>query len=297
MTNSIEQDEQRVVGLRLAVLMTCYNRVESTIQCIKTINAQAELDVNLDLFLVDDGSTDGTTQAVLDVRPNTTVLDGDGNLFWCGGMHWAFSEAIQGDYDFYLWLNDDTNLEFDALARLIQTFQEASKQHAAVIVVGSVYDPETGQFSYGGWRRKPGKFGLNSWEKTPPNNSSILCDTMNGNCVLIPRTVVERVGNIDSVFRQGIGDIDYGLRAIKSGCVIIIAPGYYGACKRNDGLGLWCDKNLSLLSRWRKLLGPKGFPIKSWGTFTYRHKGPLWIFAWMAPYVIFWFDALVKRKH
>lgn len=284
--------------VHLAVLMTCHNRVSSTTKSIGALKAQEALNAQIDLFLVDDGSNDGTARAVSDMLPGATVITGDGNLFWCGGTRLAFSHAMQKDYDFYLWLNDDTLLYPDAIQQLVATYHEAAAQAGkALIVVGSTKDPETGTFSYGGWQSRRGKLGTHSWEKTPPENSRwTFCDTFNGNCVLIPREVVQRIGNLDQVFRHSMGDLDYGLRAKKSGCQIVIAPGYMGECKDNDGSGLWTDRNLPIQLRWAKLLGPKGLPIREWGVFTWRHKGVLWPLVWLSPYIRFWIQALLPAR-
>jgi GT2 family glycosyltransferase len=287
------QQNQNLPGIRIAALMTCHNRVAWTTQSVRALKAQIVPGISLDLFLVDDGSSDGTAQAVMNIFPQATILTGDGNLFWCGGMRLAFEQAIKKNYDFYFWLNDDTTLDRDALARMLGAYRGASAGVCkAVIIVGSTRDPETGSLSYGGWRQRPGKLGLISWGKIPPDKERpISCDTMNGNCVLIFRAVVEHVGNLDPAFRQGMGDLDYGLRAIKSGCQIQVAPGYYGTCTSNDNSDLWADGSLPLYSRWQKLLGPKGFPVKAWGLFAYRHKGHLWFLSCLAPYLLFWFKA------
>lgn len=279
--------------IRLAAIMACHNRVSSTTRCVKALTVQNVPGLCMDLFVVDDGSSDGTAQAVADVFPSAIVLTGDGTLYWCGAMHMGFGLAIQRDYDFYLWLNDDTDLDKDAVARLIETHSQVSRQLGdSVIIVGSVRDPRSGALSYGGWRERRGRLGSKSWEKVPPDMGNWLeCDTINGNCVLVPRAVVQRIGNLDPVFRHSMGDMDYGLRAHKKGCATVIAPGYYGTCEINDGTGSWTDIDMPLRSRWRKLLGPKGLPIKEWGIFSYRHKGPLWILVWLSPYIVFWFKA------
>ena len=294
MADSSGQDNQDLPGIRIAAIMTCHNRVACTIQSVRALKAQIVPGILLDLFLVDDGSSDGTAQAVIKLFPQATILTGDGYLFWCGGMRWAFEQAIKKNYDFYFWLNDDTNLDQDALARMLDAYRGASAGLCeAVIIVGSTRDPETGLFSYGGWSQIQKNSGPISWRKIPPHmDAAISCDTINGNCVLIPRAVVDRIGNIDAVFQQSMGDLDYGLRAIKNGCQIQIAPGYYGTCASNDHSGLWADGSLPLYSRWKKLLGPKGFPVKAWGVFTYRHKGHLWFLSWLAPYIFFWIEAL-----
>ena len=294
MVGSSGQDNQDSPSIRIAVLMTCHNRVASTTQSVRALKAQILSGISVDLFLVDDGSSDGTAQAVIKIFPQATILTGDGNLYWCGGMRWAFEQAINKTYDFYFWLNDDTILDQDALARMLVAYRGALAGSCdAAIIVGSTRDPETGMFSYGGWNQFQKKTGLISWRKTPPNmDATISCDTINGNCVLISKSVVDRIGNIDVAFQQGFGDLDYGLRAVKNGCQIHIAPGYYGICASNDDSGLWTDRNVPLYSRWQKLLGPKGLPVKSWGVFTYRHKGHLWFLSWLAPYIRFWFKAL-----
>jgi GT2 family glycosyltransferase len=281
---------------RLATLMACHNRVSSTMASVRSLMAQQEALVAVDLFLVDDGSSDGTEREIAEICPQARILRGDGTLFWNGGMHLAFAEALRADYDFYFWLNDDTNLETDAIARVVETYRQTSAGGMdAVIVVGSTKDPVTGLFSYGGWRTRNRWWGTRSWEKFPPSmEKSLPCDTLNGNCVLIPRSVAKVVGNVDPVFIQGFGDLDYGLRARASGCRITVAPGYVGTCRLNEGPDRWKDRSLSIRARWRSLIGPKGLPMKPLAAFTRRHKGPLWPVSWIAPYAIFWFGVMLS---
>ena len=98
---------------KVAVLLTCHNRVEKTLKCLsKLFGQQVDESVKVTVYLVDDGSTDGTGIAVKDRYPDINVIYGDGSLFWNGGMHQAFAEALKVGFDYYLWLNDDTNLSF-----------------------------------------------------------------------------------------------------------------------------------------------------------------------------------------
>ena len=283
-------------NLRLAVLMTCHNRIANTTDCLEALKKQKPFGASIDLFLVDDGSTDGTALAVSSIWPAATVIQGDGSLYWCGGMRIAFAQAMLKGYDFYLWLNDDTHLDEDALFRIFQTFTDASLQLGnLLIVVGSTCERESGTMTYGGWHQRAGKLFSISWEIIKPQmNRWITCDTMNGNCVLIPRTVVEKNGNLDVNFSHSMGDLDYGLRARKNGCQIVLAPGYYGVCSANNGAGLWVDDSQPIIVRWKKLLGPKGLPIKAWMIFCRRHKGHTWILVWLSPYFMFWVNEFFR---
>ena len=105
---------------RIAVLLTVFNRKKQTILCLDSLFRQEiPEDYSISVFLTDDGCTDGTTQAVLQQFPSkVNIIQGDGNLFWNRGMWTAWNIAAKEyDYDFYLWLNDDTVLKEGALAR------------------------------------------------------------------------------------------------------------------------------------------------------------------------------------
>ena len=84
-------------GTRVAAVMAAYNRRELTLACLRSLGAQQVPGVALDVFVLDDASSDGTSE-VAEQFPEVTVLHGDGELYWNGGMR----RAIAGDYDYYL---------------------------------------------------------------------------------------------------------------------------------------------------------------------------------------------------
>ncbi len=291
---------------RLAVLMTCHNRREKTLACLSALyKQQSPTNLALSIYLVDDGSTDGTFQAVRQSYPQVCLLKGSGSLFWTGGMHRAFAEALEHEHDFYLWLNDDTILYPQALDTLLHTWNELDKQgeHHALII-GSTQDPESNELTYGGLRCtawfRPLNFSL-----VKPMEVSQQCQTMNGNCVLIPHEVAKRVGNVDPIFRHYLADYDYGLRSRQQCCTLWIAPHYIGTCS-NNGLGNEKKyKNLSPSQQLQKLTQPKGllaedavlYSLEEWKVFAQRHGGPFWYIYWLSPYRrIIWSLALNKLK-
>jgi GT2 family glycosyltransferase len=266
----------------LAVIMTCYNRRNITLACLNALYQQKN---HCDVYLTDDGSSDGTTEAIKAEYPEVHILLGNGNLFWVGGMHLAFGEAIKNQYDYYVWLNDDTFLEADAVSKLLQTYQNVIAQgYPDSIVVGSTKDSTTGKATYGG-AVKSKKWYSNKFEFLEPSSVIQACDAMYGNCVLIPKSVAAKVGNIDTAFVHSLGDLDYALRARKLGCQIWVAPGYIGTCTKNSIRNSWADTNLNILERLKKVMQIKGFPLKSWTIFCSRHSGPFWIFYWFLPYI------------
>jgi GT2 family glycosyltransferase len=269
-------------GTRVAAVMAAYNRRELTLACLRSLRAQQVPGAALDVFVLDDASSDGTSEAIAEQFPDVTVLHGDGELHWNGGMRRAFGAAIAGDYDYYLWMNDDTGLDDGGLAVLLDTARQLRERgHEAVIVAGSTRHPDTGELTYGGvvhpYRWRPLRAEL-----VEPGDAPRPCDTTNGNATLISRAVVQRIGNIDPAFVQQMGDFDYGLRARAAGCSVWVAPGTVGTCashpeRRTDEQPLW-EELRRLWSRKQLKPGP-------WAVYCRRWAGRLWPMYWLSPYV------------
>lgn len=272
---------------RIAVLMTCHDRKDTTIACLHKLMSQESLEnVSVQVFLVDDGCTDRTGEAVRNCFPNVKVLKGDGSLFWCGGMRLAFGEALKKDFDYYLWLNDDSMLFSNAIQKLLDTtFSLQRKIGKDVIVAGSMQDAQTKLLTYGGSKRlsylRPLSF---LWVK--PSDDPHSCDVVNGNCVLIPRNIAKVTGNLSSDFTHGLGDYYYSLRARSNGFSCWITPGFVGTCSRNSFKGSCKDNALSIRLRANKLSKPTGFPpAKEYMLFIRRHGGILWPIYWLRTYI------------
>lgn len=267
------------------MLIACYNRKDKTLSCLRSVFSQ-KADAALHVILVDDGSSDGTAEAVALEFPTVQIIKGTGTLYWNRSMRIAFTAALEQGYDYYLWLNDDTVLYPDALGRLLK---EAGKIHEkqgnAFIIAGSTVDRVTGNLTYGGVNRTskwhPGRFELVQPSQTEP----IPCDTINGNCVLISHEAAQKVGNLDPHFPHAIGDFDYGLRAGKKGIPVYVCSGFIGTCLHDPVSGSWQDSSLPFLSRLIKKESSKGLPFFPWLRFCIRHGGVAGIIASIFPCV------------
>ena len=109
--------------------------------------------------------------------------------------------------------------------------------------------------------------------------------TMNGNIVLVPMSVFERLGPIDSVYSHGIGDIDYGLRAGMIGIGVIAAVGVHGVCESHDAITTWTNPEVPLATRWRVLHTPLGMPPREWLHFVRLHAGWRWPISFLKIYL------------
>ena len=270
--------------LSIAVIVACHNRRAKTIACLTSLKHQTA-DVAIRLFLFDDGSTDGTADAVREIWPDATIASGDGSAFWAGGMRVAFDEALRAGADHYLWLNDDVVLAPDGLVRLVDTATLLRRAgHAIHLIGGAVTDPRSGRTSYGGIVR-PSPWWPVWFDRLGPDPvRPRRCDTLNGNVVLFPAATVTACGSIDPVYRHTLADLDYGLRVNALGGWVGLAHGHVGTCDVNHGGTRWLNPRLSLRERWRVVGTPLGLPLGPWLHFVRRHGGPVWPLFVALPY-------------
>lgn len=234
--------------IRIAILLTCHNRREKTIKCLYALyNAYWAQNLIFEVFLVDDASSDGTADAIAEKYPEVNVIAGNGNLFWNRGMHLAWETAAQkGDFDYYLWLNDDTII----LENAIQELMECAVERPGALICGAIRSEESESFTYGG------RDMTNN--EVIPNGRIQNSYTINGNCVLVSKEIHDKVGKLDPIFPHAIGDYEYGLRVLKAGFGVISTRYYIGYCERNAALPKWCYAKYSLKERVKALYSPLG---------------------------------------
>lgn len=241
---------------KIAVLLTSFNRRDITLECLHSLQLQDGFHkkYELNIFLVDDGSTDGTSDAVNSKFPEVNVIQGTGSLYWNRGMHLAWKTAVEYNekFDFYLWLNDDVVLYKNALSHLIDCAEQSEDKG---IICGVFEEKQnSGVISYGGGNLK-GKTYKPNLLHTEMLQS---CNIINGNCVLIPEVVYTKVGLIDPIFPHALGDHDYGLRAKKKGIISYTTVKIIGACSKNELPPKWCLPSVPFIKRLKALYSPLG---------------------------------------
>ena len=246
----------------IAVLLTVYNRKRQTIICLDELFKQRlPDDCVLEVWLTDDGCTDGTKEEVSRMFPSVHIIHGDGSLFWNRGMWTAWNVSSKNkDYDYYLWLNDDTILFPNSLRKLLEEIEELENR---AILVG-VCTNNKQETTYGGYINR---------KRLDPNGNLCKVDYFNGNIVLVPRYVFKRLGNLDYYYRHSHGDTDYGRRASKIGICSYITKEYLGFCDRHENLNNWCDPSIPFKKRWNSLFKPTGYSPKEVFYYEKTHNG------------------------
>ena len=262
--------------MRIAVLLTCHNRVEKTLAILRSLmRLTRPAESRLDVFLNDDGSTDGTGDQVREFGKNSNdftlvVINGSGNDYWCGGMRRAWAAALESGrkYDYFLWANDDVVLRADALMELLDVATDAANAPIGV-VCGCFCDSDTGEFTYGG--RDERRLLL-------PNGKAQKCRYIHGNAVLVPHETYEKIGMFDGRWTHGFGDTDYGLMCIEAGLNCLTTAKYIGTCKQHKIKGPWFSSSVPFQKRWELMWKPVGGAYSEFVAFRRKHYPFRWPF-------------------
>ena len=118
------------------------------------------------------------------------------------------------------------------------------------IIIGTTLNSEKNQITYGGFDQH-GHLITDIKGMTE-------CYTWNGNIVLIPQYVYNRIGKNDPIFHHAIGDTDYGLRARKAGIISFLSDVPCGICNLHLSVPKWKDPAVPLLKRFQYLYMPGG---------------------------------------
>lgn len=251
--------------MKIAILLTCFNRKELTLKCLDALHKSLALSkdkLEYSIYLTDDGSTDGTSLAVLKAYPNINVLRGTGNLYWAGGMRNSWNEALKNDYDGYLLLNDDTFVFENLIIEIERAINYCTgKYNKNGIFVGSTKDKLTEKLTYGG-SNFINKF-KGTYNMLIPNTSYQSCQLGNANIMFVHKDVVNEIGVLSKKYTHGVADYDYSYNAFKHKIPVIVLPNYLGYCSANVQNKNKMLLNLKTISeRYKYLISPTGLAIK-----------------------------------
>jgi GT2 family glycosyltransferase len=239
--------------MRIAVLVTVHNRVTTTVRGLSelaSLTARMSEDFQFSVFLVDDGSTDGTSARVRELPLDMTIVRGSGSLYWNRGMALAYESARASarEFDAYMLYNDDVLLD-DNFGEFLRKFRDLGNG----ILVGAFREPASGEISYSGFVRV-GRLRPFAFRNPQLTGTLVPVDTFNGNVVLIPANVFETLGGLDPVYTHAYGDADLGLRAKAIGVRSYVYASPIGFCERGKPL----DERIraaDFRGRWKLLFG------------------------------------------
>jgi GT2 family glycosyltransferase len=243
---------------KVFIIIPVHNRKNTTLQCLSNLRKCVDHDYHI--AVIDDGSDDGTSQAIFDEYPEVIVLHGSGNLWWTGAICLGMKYAYEQKADYFFWLNDDTFSSIETLSLMV----EKCKKNPNTIVSAQCYSDQNFQIpTYGG--QKKSFLSLTLFHT--PSGENYPCDCMSGNLVCFPRSIVDKIGFPPSKYLpHQMADILYTWKAKKEGYELLVCGDATAICEFNPYEEGWSTSNISMLNRWQNLLSYKSnlYPPAFW---------------------------------
>jgi GT2 family glycosyltransferase len=213
--------------MKLSVIIVNYNVQHFLEQCLHSVR-KASKDLNMEVFVVDNNSVDGSVQMVKEKFPETILIENKKNT----GFSYANNQAIRiskGEY--VLLLNPDTVVEEDTFRKVVDFMDvhpDAGGLGVKMLDGKGNFLPESKRglptpsvafFKIFGFskifpRSKTfGKYHLGFLDKDKTHEVEIL----SGAFMLMRRSVLDKVGLLDETFFMYGEDIDLSYRIILGG--------------------------------------------------------------------------------
>jgi GT2 family glycosyltransferase len=206
------------------IIVLTWNGREDTIACLKSL--QEITYPNYRILLVDNASTDGTVEAIRRDFPAVEVLVNESNFRFAGGNNAGIRHAVANGADYILLLNNDTTVAPDFLTELVRAIH--GDEHLGMASPKIYYYDQPRRIWFAGgriewWRGWFSHIGIREDDRGQ-YNAPARVDYLTACCVLVKRTVIERVGVLDEGYFMYGEDADWSIRAARAGYGLQYVP-------------------------------------------------------------------------
>jgi len=213
------------VSRLVVVCVLSWNGREDTLACLDALGHVTY--ERLQVVVVDNGSVDGSADAVEAAFPSVSVLRLAENRGFAGGMNVAFREALRSGGEYVLALNNDMVVDPGFVAPLVAALSSDPRAAAACSQVLFADPPD--RIWYAGARYRPkrgyqGRHSLYGKSPLPPGTPPYETDRACAGAMLVPRRALERVGWLDEELFAYAEDVDWSLRARREGLHVLVVP-------------------------------------------------------------------------
>ncbi len=216
-------------GIDLSVVIVSWNTRQLLADCLASV-PEACADLSVEVFVVDNDSSDGSAEMVATDFPQVRLLRSGGNLGFTAGNNLALP-ATSGHW--ILLLNPDTVCPPGSLARLVHFAATREPEEELGAVGPRLIDANGSPVISFGWfpslrfhwlefldplRLLPGSWCRDRVVHTPSREeASHPVEYVMGACLLMPRAAYDEIGPLDERFFMYFEETDWCLRARQTG--------------------------------------------------------------------------------
>jgi GT2 family glycosyltransferase len=205
-----------------AVCLLNWNGREDTLRCLDALRHVAGDSI---VVVADNGSEDGSVDAIRAAHPEAELIENGANLGFSGGYNRAIRHAFGLGAAWVVLLNNDAQLDPGALLALQDA---AARRPAAGILAGRLLEPD-GRVQWAGQRvallsgysGRPRGYGR---EDGPEFQVEGPVERAVGALMAVSRAAVEAAGELDEDLFAYVEDVDWSLRIREAGFECILVP-------------------------------------------------------------------------
>lgn len=220
--------------IRVGIVAPVHNRKDLTLLCLRSVSRLESTGLDIHTVIVDDGSTDGTSEAISNEFPSVEIIRGDGNLWFTEGTNVGVRAALKHDPKYVLIMNDDQVFDAASLRSMISTAERWPRSVVGPLLL--LWDTPHRLFQVapvwetfkGGWRH----WSRQTVWTIPEKPWSV--DLIVGNCVLVPAQAIRECGLMDSKRFPNFGDAEYTPRLKRGGWRLVLDPRARVFCQPNN---------------------------------------------------------------
>jgi len=211
------RDEPGQDALRVACVVLNYNGRDVTLEALGSLTGMDY--PAYDVIVVDNGSTDGSFEAIAEQYPEVVQVRTEKNLGPAGGANLGLRHALERDYDYVLILNNDIEVARDLLTEMVRLAE--SRPEIGIVGPKSYYYWDRERIWSAGGRmvfreaatkeRGTGALDRGQFDRDEE------IGYVNGCAQLVKRAVFEEIGLWDPLFHLSFEDADFCMRARHAG--------------------------------------------------------------------------------
>lgn len=212
---------------RLTILVLNWNGLADTRALLASLKAcRAPAGWSLHVLVVDNGSSDGSADALAREFPDAELLALGQNLRFAGGNNAGLRHALANGADAVMLLNNDTEADPALCEKLIQAIEQHDGAAAAAPLI--YFSPPASNIWYAGGHCVPALgFAGHRGLRRPDHGQYRRIEStgyLTGCCLLARREVWEKVGPLDESYYIYAEDADWSLRARAAGVALLFVP-------------------------------------------------------------------------
>jgi len=268
----------------ISIILVNWNGKNDTLACLTSLQNVSRVTpacrqgrCHVSTIVVDNGSTDDSVIVIRKRFPKVEIVENGKNLGFSGGNNVGIRHALEKSADFVWLLNNDTVVDKNALLLLVDAFRD----NRVGIAGSKIYFAPGHEFHKERYQKTElGKVlwyagGLIDWNNMYASHRGVdevdqgQYDRMEetpfvtGCSMMVRKEVFEKIGLLDEKFFAYLEDVDFCLRAKRTGYKLLYVPRSIVWHKNAGSSGVGSGLHQYYMTRNRLLIGMRYAPLRT----------------------------------